>query len=103
MSEEKKKIPATNIQWLCRNCYEHYRDIPREHQPNKKKYRIWETGRWQKDGMCACCRDWKLLTLYEWEDAEKKEERARIQAYREHGYVRKKDTRARYRDREEDL
>ena len=88
-----------NIQWLCRDCYERIRDTPRAKQPERRKYSIWETGRWCKEGECDYCKQWKLLTMYEWEDTEAKEERARRQAYRERNYSRKKDTRARYRGR----
>ena len=94
MSEEKS---TRNIQWLCPRCYERFRDTPREKQPNRKKYSIWEAGRWQKAGSCYLCGNWTQLTMYEWEDAEAKENRARRQAFRERGGMPKKDTRARYR------
>ena len=94
MSKEKS---GRNIMWLCQRCYEGLRDTPREKQPNKKKYSIWETGRWCQNGACAYCREWKLLTMYELVDEEAKEERARIQAFRDRGRLPKKDTRARYR------
>lgn len=85
-----------NIQWLCRDCCEKLRETPGRTRSGKK-YNIWEAGRWQKDGECFLCHRQKLLTMYELEDGEAKETRARRQAYRDRGYVRKKDTRARYR------
>jgi len=88
-----------NIQWLCRDCYKKIRETPRADQQSRKKYNIWETGRWCKDGECAQCKQWKLLTMYEWEDAKAKEERARRKEYRNRNGMPKKDTRAKYRER----
>lgn len=96
MDEEKN---VRNIMWLCRRCYEGLRDTPRKQQPNRKKYSIWEAGRWCQNGACAWCHEWKLLTLYELIDEEAKEERASRKAFRERGGMPKKDTRARYRER----
>lgn len=93
---DEHKVKRT-IMWLCRKCYEGIRDTPQEKYPLRKKYRIWEAGRWCRDGECALCHEWKLLTLYEMENAEAKETTARRKAYRERNGRPKKDTRARYR------
>lgn len=95
---EKTDGMKKNIQWLCRGCYEKLRDTEGKTRSGKK-YRLWEAGRWQEDGECYLCKEWKLLTMYELENLESKEYRMRMQEKRTYGYSRKKDTRARYRPR----
>lgn len=87
------------IMWLCRKCYEGIRETPQEKYPSRKKYNIWECGNKQKNGACGFCSQWNVLTMYEMENLEMKEERARRQAARDYSYGRRKDTRARYRER----
>ena len=99
MSKEENKAPAKNIQWLCRDCYEKWRSIPSRHREGRGKYNVWEAGRWQKDGECAFCHQWKQLALYEWEDTDSREYRRMREKLRARNYAGKKDTRAYYRGR----
>lgn len=100
MNEPKNRpLPETVIQWLCPRCYEARRDIPSAKTRSRKKYQIWECGRWQQDGSCQICGNWALLTKYEWYDAEQKEARTAAQTARDRSYGRRKSTRVQYRER----